>query len=105
MNWNMVGLLYATMTAGMLSQYAFFKAPREAFRFTSFVKPIFASPIVFIPLASSYQSALAESQSFGLPELMIALVAFQNGFFWKVIFDKQAQVSDLQHAAQKVGTS
>jgi predicted outer membrane lipoprotein len=88
--WGTVGVLYVAMIAGMVAQYFYFYAHRK-FRWRSFIKPFLASPIVFMPLVSAYQKALTSLDAFELGDLMLLLVAFQNGFFWKVIFDKQEE--------------
>jgi hypothetical protein len=91
-SWVMVLLLYLAMVLGMIAQSFFFQKPGDPTGPGSMIKPILASPIVFIPLVSSYQSNLTWPAPPTLPDLMIMLVAFQNGFFWKVVFDKQAEV-------------
>jgi hypothetical protein len=55
------------------------------------IKPVLAPPIIFIPLLSSYQGALVNVTDVTIADLLILLVSFQNGFFWKVVFDKQAE--------------
>jgi hypothetical protein len=83
-------ILYVAMIAGMMAQYFYFYTRRK-FRWRSFIKPFLASPIVFMPLVSAYQKALTSLDAFELGDLMLLLVAFQNGFFWKVIFDKREE--------------
>ena len=94
--WGTVGLLYVAMIVGMFAQYFYFYAELK-FRWRSFIKPFLASPIIFMPLVSAYQKALTGLDAFELGDLMLFLVAFQNGFFWKVIFDKKEE----QLAAKK----
>lgn len=94
--WGTVGLLYVAMIMGMVAQYFYFY-PRRQFRWRAFIKPFLASPIVFMPLVSAYQKALTGLDAFELGDLMLLCVAFQNGFFWKVIFDKREE----QLAAKK----
>jgi hypothetical protein len=53
-----------------------------------FLMPIFASPIVFIPLLT-LTSEVAMGGAFTRPKLMVYLVAFQNGFFWKSFFEQR----------------
>jgi|SRR5579871_916801 len=84
------------MIAGMLAQYLYrhFERParyRLKWDWGCFIAPIFASPIVFIPLAAAFQSAdidLTKDRT-ALPRLMLYLVAFENGFFWKEYFDRR----------------
>ena len=92
--WGLVAALYVAMVLGMLAQYAFdrFSRPRgrrRKFAWETFIAPVFASPIVFLPLAASY---LNMTPSGNVPWLMPLLVAFQNGFFWKYIVDTQQEV-------------
>jgi hypothetical protein len=87
--WVLVGLMYVSMILGIVAQSYYFldrSSPP-----TSWLKAALASPIIFIPLLSSYQDTLQNLTSFTIAQLMILLVSFQNGFFWKVIFDKQAE--------------
>jgi hypothetical protein len=95
-NMVLTGALAICMLAGMFAQYLFRHFEREK-RFRRkwdwglFIAPIFASPIVFIPLAASFQNVDIDltRQSMTLPRLMIFLVAFENGFFWKEYFDRK----------------
>lgn len=89
-SWGTVGLLYVALIAGMVSQYFYFYS-RQKFRWRTFIKPFLASPIVFMPLVSAYQKALTSLDAFELGDLMLICVAYQNGFFWKVIFDKREE--------------
>jgi hypothetical protein len=98
-SWMKVALLYASMLLGMVGQAYFFAKSDVRSDIGSVMKPFLASPIVFIPLASSYQSNLLSAAPFALADLMILLVAFQNGFFWKAIFDKQSE--GLKGAAER----
>jgi len=74
---------------------------RLTFAPMTFLMPILASPIVFIPLltiAAEVNSPGILSQS----KLMVYLVAFQNGFFWKSFFEQRrresAEGARAQHA-------
>lgn len=86
--WATVGLLYVAMIVGMIFHYFYFYSHRR-FRWRTFIKPFLASPLVFMPLVSVYQQALTSLDVFELGDLIMLFVAFQNGFFWKVIFDPQ----------------
>jgi hypothetical protein len=86
--------LYLCMLLGMLCHYLFalFVTPKEhraPFDFPSFLAPIFASPIVFIPLLGALQSGPIDLAELTVQKTMVFLVAFQNGFFWKELFDNQ----------------
>ncbi len=88
--WLTVALLYIAMLAGIAAQYFFFAEEGDNFQLRAFVKPFLASPVLFIPLASSYQEALHPFEAFSMADLMMLLAAFQNGFFWKIVFDRLA---------------
>jgi len=90
-DWMLAIALYICMLAGMLSQYVFRileKSGRD-WSWGTFVAPVFASPIVFIPLLASFEGAGINLRNSPSPRLMIFLVAFQNGFFWKEYFDSR----------------
>ena len=90
------------MLLGMIAHYGYTQAERRKKRFTfepmSFFMPIFASPIVFIPLLA-IMSDVSDGGAFTHGKLMVYLVAFQNGFFWKSFFDQQKRtVEQTTHA-------
>jgi hypothetical protein len=83
---------YLSMVFGMMAEYGYAQAERGnkklEFEPMSFLMPIFASPIVFIPLLT-LTSEVAIGGAFTRPKLMVYLVAFQNGFFWKSFFEQR----------------
>jgi hypothetical protein len=86
--------LYICMVAGMLSQYLYRHLERPRTRrlkwdWGLFLAPVFASPIIFIPLLAAFQNNGLDFNSMAVPRLMIFFVAFQNGFFWKEFFDQK----------------
>ena len=87
---------YASMVLGMMAEYGYAQAERGnkriEFDFMSFMMPIFASPIVFIPLLT-LTSEVAIGGAFTRPKMMVYLVAFQNGFFWKSFFEQRCAES------------
>jgi hypothetical protein len=85
-----------SMIIGMLAQYLYhhFERPehyRTKWDWGCFIAPVFASPIIFIPLAAAFQTVDVDltKDRMTLPRLMIFLVAFENGFFWKEYFDRK----------------
>ena len=85
---------YVAMLLGMFAEYGYAQSERGSRNLTfepmTFLMPIFASPIVFIPLLTitadmQLGGALTKSK------LMVYLVAFQNGFFWKSFFEERRQ--------------
>jgi hypothetical protein len=97
--WGMVALMYLAMLVGIVAQSYYFKDSTMPTTSIAWLKPALTSPIIFIPLLSSYQTSLTNISDVSLGELMILLVSFQNGFFWKVVFDKQAEWLAKQKAS------
>lgn len=90
-------VLYAFLLLGMLAQHAYarFSRPRRwrpKFDVGIFLAPIFASPIVFIPLLATVQTSGVDLYEADAARFMLFLVAFENGFFWKTIFDQRHQL-------------
>lgn len=89
-NLIMISIMFLSIVLGMISNYFFYKEA-TSFAIASVLKPIFVSPIVLLPLIGSIDGLanFTDIQSFSL-----VLLSFQNGFFWKSIFDKtQAAIS------------
>ena len=88
-----VFVCYGCMLLGMMAEYGYAKAERGDTSFTfellPFLMPIFASPIVFIPLLSLMTEDAMSGGAFTRAKLMVYLVAFQNGFFWKSFFEQR----------------
>ena len=85
-------VLYLFMLLGMLVHYVYTrftqpKQEREKFDWGLFIAPVFASPIVFIPLLAALQNAEIDLQHLTTTRMMVFSVAFENGFFWKEYFD------------------
>jgi hypothetical protein len=97
-------ICYAAMLLGMMAEYAYAQAERGQSQFTfeglTFLMPIFASPIVFIPLLT-LTSELGAGGAFTRARVMVYLVAFQNGFFWKIFFEqRQKQIKGIAGTAE-----
>jgi len=89
-------VLYVCLLLGMLAQYAHSrlsrpKAKRPPFDFGLFIAPVFSSPIIFIPLLAAVQSAGVDLYRADAARFMLYLVAFENGYFWKLIFDQRRE--------------
>lgn len=84
---------YLSMVLGMIAQYLYAKAERGdttfAIEWMPLLLPIFASPIVFIPLVSIAGEVSSTPYLLAQPKVMVYLVAFQNGFFWKHFLDQR----------------
>jgi hypothetical protein len=86
---------YVAMLLGMVAHYVYAQAERGEKRLTidwmPFLMPILASPIVFIPLVSLAGEVTSSGGILTRARVMVYLVAFQNGFFWKHFFDQRKQ--------------
>ncbi len=85
-------VLYMFMVLGMLASHGYsrFSKPKKKrgkFDFGNFIAPVFASPLVFLPLLAAFQNADMSLETLTSARMMTFLVAFQNGFFWKEYFD------------------
>jgi hypothetical protein len=100
-----VAFCYLSMLVGMVAQYCYRQAEAGAkklrFKPMEFMMPIFASPIVFIPLLT-ISSDISMGGAFTKAKLMVYLVAFQNGFFWKSFFEQRRQGAEAAAPAQAV---
>ena len=87
-----VAICYISMLLGMMAEYVYAQAEKgqQNLTFTpmTFVMPILASPIVFIPLLTIAGEVTAPG-ILSRAKLMVYLVAFQNGFFWKNFFEQR----------------
>jgi hypothetical protein len=91
-----VVVLYVCMFLGMVchsfySRFLKAKREREPFDWGNFLAPIFASPIVFVPLLGAFQNADVDLTRLTMPKFMVFFVAFQNGFFWKEVVDNRGK--------------
>ena len=100
---------YVSMVLGMIAQYGYAQAERGNKKleldWMTFLMPIFASPIVFIPLLT-LTSEVAMGGAFTRAKLMVYLVAFQNGFFWKSFFEqRRGEAQSMTREAVAVTTN
>jgi len=85
-------ILYLCVLVGILCHYLYGlllkpKENRPPFDVGLFLAPIFASPIVFVPLLGAFQNADIDLANLTIPKFMVFFVAFQNGFFWKEVVE------------------
>lgn len=92
----LAGAMGLCMIGGMFAQYLYrhFERPahhRLKWDWGCFLAPVFASPIVFIPLLAAFSNVDIDlaNPRLKVPQLMVFLVAFQNGFFWKEYYDRK----------------
>ncbi len=69
---------------GMAAQHVFYMEDR-GFSWLAFVRPIVISPIVLLPLLGS---VLGTPQLTNIQLVSFGFLAFQNGFFWKVVLER-----------------
>ena len=90
-----VAICYIAMLLGMMAEYVYAQGEKGEQRLTftpmTFVMPILASPIVFIPLLTIAGDINAPG-ILSRAKLMVYFVAFQNGFFWKSFFEQRRRV-------------
>lgn len=79
--WIIILLLFFVLM-GMVANYFFHI--KKKFDWFSLVKPFFISPIVLMPILGSINFNDLEL----IQIIALSFLAFQNGFFWKEIFNK-----------------
>lgn len=77
-----LALLMIAVLAGMAARYFF--TLRGEFRWRSFLKPFFVSPIVLLPLLGTIPFG---GQLEVIQIVCFAILAFQNGFFWRAVYE------------------
>jgi hypothetical protein len=85
-------ILYVCMLLGIVCHYFYGllmkpKGERQRFDVGVLLAPVFASPIVFVPLLAAFQEAEIDLANLTIPKFMVFFVAFQNGFFWKEVVE------------------
>lgn len=81
-------IMFGFVLLGTIANY-FFEL-RGRFSWESFVKPILVSPIVLLPLVGTVATR-PEVQPIEL--ISFAILAFQNGFFWRSVFRRASSHS------------
>ncbi len=83
-----IGIMFVCTILGIVAHYFFYL--KGKFSLGMFLKPLFISPIVLLPLIGSVQGT---SDLESIQMISFAILAFQNGFFWKAV---------LEHAKQQL---
>jgi hypothetical protein len=78
-----IGVMYICVVLGTVANYVF--DLKGTFSWKSLARPLVVSPLVLTPLLGTLQGR-SEIESVQL--IWFALLAFQNGFFWRVVFDR-----------------
>ena len=75
-------IMFVLVLFGMVANYLFYlKGP---FSWRSFVKPLLVSPMILLPLIGTVEN---QSDVESIQVLCLACLAFQNGFFWRTVFE------------------
>ena len=87
-------LLYISMIFGMFCQfwykkYSLPKKERKKLDYATFIRPIFISPLIFMPIMSAFNNIKLDLSNITNGNIMTLFIAFQNGFFWKEILDNR----------------
>ena len=81
-----IAVMFVCTLLGVAAHYFFYL--RSAFIWRSLLKPMCITPIVLLPLLGSVQ-ATASLEPIQLVSL--SFLAFQNGFFWKVVIERASR--------------
>ena len=76
-------VMYICVVLGTAANYYY--NLKGAFSWKSLARPVIVSPLVLLPLLGTLQG---RSGLEGMQLIWFALLAFQNGFFWRVVFDR-----------------
>ena len=79
---SIILLLLGFVILGMIGNYFFHL--KTKFHWLTFVKPMFISPIVLVP----FIGLIGHEKIDASQAVSLAFLAFQNGFFWKEIYNK-----------------
>lgn len=77
-----MALMLLFIVLGIASNYLFFN---QSFVLRDFLRPILISPILLIPL---YTLVSGNPSHESMKVIWLCLLAYQNGFFWKTMFEK-----------------
>ena len=95
----LIVILYGAMIVGMIAHYLFFhlsrsKKRRRKIDWGNLLAPVLVSPIIFLPLAAVFDSVESYPTTADASRLMLFLVAFENGFFWREFFENRKKAWD-----------
>ena len=76
-----ISIMFVCTPIGIAAHYLFYT--KGQFSWQAFLKPLVITPIVLLPLIGSVQGT---SDLEPIQLISFALLAFQNGFFWKEVF-------------------
>ena len=80
-----ISVTFVATLVGIAAHYFFNLEKRADFDWFTLFKPLLITPIVILPLVGSMQ----QNANIEMMQLvMLGLLAFQNGFFWRAVFEK-----------------
>ena len=77
-----IGIMFVCILFGIAAHYMYYM--RRKFAWRTFLKPLVISPIVLLPLIGSVAGTPGLEP---VQMVSFAVLAFQNGFFWKEVFE------------------
>lgn len=80
---TMIGIMYTCILMGIVGQFVYSSQKNSYWK--GLAKPLCVSPIVLMPLMGSVQH---QSNIETMQIISFGILAFQNGFFWKLILEK-----------------
>lgn len=80
---GLIAAIYISIMLGMAARYFFYL--RGRFKWRSFLKPLCVSPIVLLPLLGTLPFGNTVEP---IQWIFFAVLGFQNGFFWRVVFER-----------------
>ncbi len=80
-----IGIMFICVVLGVAARYYYELRDGQKFSWRALLKPLFISPIVLLPLIGSVQGT---SNLESIQLISFGILAFQNGFFWKVVFER-----------------
>ena len=86
-----IALIYLGVLVGMGCQYFYTRADNVKFSPRGFLKPLFVSPIVLLPLIDIIQKT---QDATATEYVTMIILGFQNGFFWRTVLNDAAARKD-----------
>lgn len=78
-----IAIMFLCTLFGMSARYIFYQ--KDNFSWGKFLRPLVISPIILLPLFGTLQG-ISEFKPIQL--LSFGILSYQNGFFWKEIFER-----------------
>ena len=92
-NLLLIALVYLGVLIGMVSQYFYGITESQTFSLRSFLRPLFVSPLVLLPLVDILQKVQTTT---AIEYVSMTILGFQNGFFWQTVLKDAAKKKEGQ---------